>query len=105
MLWVWQRGLPNTESSSRRSSKSRASSKEYTSNITLGNSNNKNTASYDLGSLSERGNYILDMLETAEVHNVNSANGVIENALKQGKIDSNDADIMKKYYKEYVNSK
>lgn len=65
----------------------------------------KNQSSYDLGKLSERGNYILEMLETAEVNRLDSANRTIENALKQGKISSNDANIMKAYYKDYVNAK
>ena len=59
---------------------------------------------YDLSQLSERGNYILDMLETAEVNKMESANKTIDNALKQGKISNNDAEIMKRYYRQYLNS-
>lgn len=59
---------------------------------------------YDLSQLSERGNYILDMLETAEVNKLESANKTIDNALKQGRISDNDAEIMKRYYRQYLNS-
>lgn len=45
------------------------------------------------------------MLETAEVHKLDSAYSTIESALKNGKISNNDANIMKAYYKDYVNSK
>jgi len=45
------------------------------------------------------------MLETAEINKLDSANRTIDNALKQGKISSNDANIMKAYYKDYVNAK
>ena len=59
---------------------------------------------YDLSQLSERGNYILDMLETAEVNKLESANRTIEEALKKGQITSQDAKIMKNYYRQYLNS-
>ena len=58
----------------------------------------------DLNNLSERGNYILDMLETAEVNKLDSANRTIEEALKKGQITSQDAKIMKNYYRQYLNS-
>lgn len=58
----------------------------------------------DLNNLSERGNYILDMLETAEVNKLDSANRTIEEALKKGQITSQDARIMKNYYRQYLNS-
>ena len=58
----------------------------------------------DLNNLSERGNYILDMLETAGVNKLDSANRTIEEALKKGQITSQDAKIMKNYYRQYLNS-
>lgn len=45
------------------------------------------------------------MLEKAEVTNISGANSTIDKAYKDGKISSEDVDIMKKYYREYVNSK
>ena len=45
------------------------------------------------------------MLETAEVNKLDTANSTIDNYLKSGKISQSDADIMKAYYKEYVNAK
>jgi len=45
------------------------------------------------------------MMETAEVNKLDTANSTIDNFLKSGKISQNDANIMKAYYKEYVNAK
>jgi len=44
------------------------------------------------------------MLETAEVYKLKSANDTIDTELKKGKISQADADIMKAYYKDYINA-
>ena len=94
--------------SSKIPNKARRSSSGGTSGTTGKNfltDNTQQDGGYDLSKLSERGNYVLGLLETAEVNRLDSAFNVIDAQYHNGKISKSDVDIMKKYYKEYVEAK